>query len=605
VLNIATNNAAETNHAAGKTHRVLELFAGVGGFRFGLEQVNEERVAQGLPPAYNFVWANQWEPSSKTQDAARVYAARWGLAPVNRNLFDVLDDGDEMARISALSPTMLVGGFPCQDYSVAKLAAQSEGLNGSKGALWWGVHRLLQMRREAGQPVELLMLENVDRLVSSGKGCKGRDFAIILSSLQGLGYAVAWHVINAAEYGYAQRRRRVFMVAVHRSTPDWGAWAEGLIEPAPWLARRSPLAGKFPVQLEAGVSTFHLDVDYEEAERTYSAAIGGKTRFGAVGVCLGGTVWTARAKAASIADYTEYVDQAAPLTLGDVVGATDSVPESFYLPDSTLPRWQEAKGAKAKERVRSDGAAWTYREGAVAFPDPLDRPSRTVITSEGGRAATRTKHAVRAADGRLRRLTPDELDQLNGFPRGFTSLNGVSDAKRAFLMGNALVVGIVARIGASLAESADSVAQAHAAIERAAASAGAGQPALSCLQDASCGCAHVQAAGAELRTASAISLSSWPDGLPHPLTPQEHAERSRPLVAVCSDDARGEVVQPVDALGLARPNRDSRPAQPFEGGPSLGTARDLCPGPCGPQRRRSMRARWQSDGGDADARSTR
>lgn len=574
MLNL-TNVPRPAAHSSGKTHRVLELFAGVGGFRFGLEQVNKERAARGLARAYDFVWVNQWEPDSKTQDAARVYEARWRSAPVNRNLFEVLDDPEELARIDALTPTMLVGGFPCQDYSVAKLNAKSEGLAGAKGALWWGVHRLLQLRREAGKPIELLMLENVDRLITSGKDSKGRDFAIILSSLQALGYGIAWQVVNAADYGFAQRRRRVFMVAVHRSSSEWANWTDGLDNPAQWLAGGSPLAGKLPVRLEGQLDTFRLGASVAETERSYSAGTGGKSRFAAVGVCIEGWVWTSRANAADIADFTEYVGQVRPLTLGDVVKATSEVPEAFYVDGQQLARWQEVKGAKAKERVRSDGATWTYREGAVAFPDSLDRPSRTVITSEGGRAATRTKHAVQATDGRLRRLTPDELDQLNGFPRGFTSLNGVSDAKRAFLMGNALVVGIVARIGASLAESADSVAQAHAAIARAAASAGALRPALSCLQTASCGGSHIQTARAEVRTATPISLSNKPEALTHALTSEAHAEHPSPFVGASSDGAPEEVVRTVHALGPhSQIERDGQPMS-SHGGPSLHRARCL------------------------------
>ncbi len=83
------------------------------------------------------------------------------------------------------------------------------------------------------------------------------------------------------------------------------------------------------------------------------------------------------------------------------------------------------------------------------FPDVLNKPSRTIITSEGGTAASRTKHVVHDAQGRLRRLVPEELEALTGFPRGFTDGCGLTDARRAFLMGNALVTGIVKVIGAA------------------------------------------------------------------------------------------------------------------------------------------------------------
>ena len=398
------------------------------------------------------VWANQYEPGEKAQHAARVYEARWGLAPVNRDLFEVLDDPAEMARIDALAPTMLVGGFPCQDYSVARPSTKSEGLQGKKGVLWWGMHRLLQLRLAAGQPIQTVLLENVDRLINSPTACRGRDFAVMLSSLQDLGYAVAWQVVNAAAYGFAQKRKRVFIVAVHESTHEWQQWRQGLATPASWLVTGSPLANALPVRAAGMLRTFELGVDVFETQTTYQLGKGGKTLFASAGVCMKGTVWTLPMVAAAIADYTKFTGRAQPTVLADIVNDTTDVPVEFFLSDDSLPRWQGLKGAKAIERVTADGHSYTYCEGAMAFPDALDRPARTVITSEGGSAASRTKYVVQAPDGRLRRLTPDELDSLNGFPRGFTRLAGVSDVKRAFLMGNALVTGVVACIGKCLAE---------------------------------------------------------------------------------------------------------------------------------------------------------
>ena len=87
----------------------------------------------------------------------------------------------------------------------------------------------------------------------------------------------------------------------------------------------------------------------------------------------------------------------------------------------------------------------------MAFPDALDRPSRTILTGEGGRGASRFKHVIKTADGRYRRLVPDELDRLQGFPRGWTN-TGMTDGHRAFCMGNALVVGIPHAIGRIIAE---------------------------------------------------------------------------------------------------------------------------------------------------------
>lgn len=431
-------------------HRVLELFAGVGGFHLGLEQANQQLQARGLPRAFDVAWANQWEPGAKHQHAARIYKARWGLAPVNRDLFAVLDDATEMARIDALAPTMLVGGFPCQDYSVAQPNARSEGLEGKKGILWWGIHRLLQARIAAGQPIQQIMLENVDRLISSPSTCRGRDFAIILSSLQELNYGVTWKVVNTGEFGYAQRRKRVFIVAVHESTAEFQRLQAATHDPAGLFTRVSPLAQAFAGDLAGSVASFQVGESTYDTQSRYQPAADGKSLFANMGVIIGGRVWTATVKTPALTDFSRYTGHAKALALGDVVRCTTDVPESFYIDPMALGRWEYAKGAKCIPRVSATGLAYNFTEGAMSFPDSLEKPSRTVITSEGGAAASRTKHVVRAADGRLRRLTPDELEELNGFPRGFTLLEGVSDVVRARLMGNALVTGVVARIGMAM-----------------------------------------------------------------------------------------------------------------------------------------------------------
>ena len=433
------------------THRVIELFGGVGGFHFGLDQVNKQRQAQGLPRTFDVVYANQWEPKGKHQHASRVYQAQFGMAPVCRDLMEVLDDSAEMARIHALAPTMLVAGFPCQDYSVAKPSSRSEGIEGKKGVLWWGIHRMLQARITAGQPVQQVLLENVERLISSPSACPGRDFAIILASLQALGYGVSWQVVNSGEYGFAQRRKRVFIVAVHNSTAQFQRLKQATTgDLSGLLVDASPLAQALPVQLAHAVTSFELGADVYAAQVTYQTAAGGKSQFANAGVCIGGRVFTCKVRAVALLDCTAFTGQSLPLTLGDVVAQTQDVPEGFYIPDAAIAHWEYAKGAKSVPRVSATGFAYDFKEGAMAFPDALDKPSRTVITSEGGASASRTKHAVRAVDGRLRRLTPEELEELNGFPRGFTQLDGVNDIARAKLMGNALITGVVARIGLAM-----------------------------------------------------------------------------------------------------------------------------------------------------------
>jgi DNA (cytosine-5)-methyltransferase 1 len=431
--------------------RVLELFAGVGGFHLGLEQINQQRKCQGLSPAFEMVWANQWEPASKVQHAAQVYEARWGLAPVNRDLFEVLEDDAELARLDSLSPDMLVGGFPCQDFSVAKPLSQSHGLEGAKGALWWGIHRLLEIRQQSGKAIQVVMLENVDRLLCSPGKCKGRDFATILASLQALGYAVAWQVVNAADYGCAQRRRRVFIVAVHQSSGHYPSWQQGVdIAPLDWLIGASPMSTAYPVKSAGQLKHFVLPENAASAEEKFFTENPGKTPFLKSGVCIAGNVWTMDVCADFGWMQTLLTDSSVHQTLGQVIAVTTDIAEKFFIAAEDLPKWRYLKGSKSEPRVTQCGHAYQFSEGALSFPEPLDKPSRTILTSEVGASASRTRHIVQHTDGRLRRLTPEEVEALMGFPRGFTALPVISDTRRGFLMGNALLPALVARLGQAI-----------------------------------------------------------------------------------------------------------------------------------------------------------
>ena len=129
------------------TVRVAELFAGVGGFRLGLEGWTGDKIApEHLPAAgpFEVVWANQREPpgSVPRQFAARCYETHFGKGSViNRDIAAVLDDA-EVGRLQISDVDMVVGGFPCQDYSVAKPLSFSGGIEGKKGVLWWQIHSL-------------------------------------------------------------------------------------------------------------------------------------------------------------------------------------------------------------------------------------------------------------------------------------------------------------------------------------------------------------------------------------------------------------------------------------------------------------------------------
>jgi DNA (cytosine-5)-methyltransferase 1 len=432
------------------------LFAGVGGFRLGLE-------ASG----WRTVWANQWEPSTKTQHAFGCYVHRFfgpeylwnddlkeakaanGDVAVNEDIGKVLDQITAGERDPIPEHDLLVGGFPCQDYSVAKTLNQAHGIQGKKGVLWWQIHRIL----EAHHPRQIF-LENVDRLLKSPSTQRGRDFAIILASLSDLGYLVEWRVVNAADYGFPQRRRRVFIVGHYVGEGADPAW-QG---PLPWLYQQGALARGLPVEREGEVVVRLagtddppypvLEGDLSEVSERFGRG-NPVTPFASAGVMWDRKVWTRAVK-------PKYAGRRR--TLGEMLEPTASVPPEFFIPEERLPDWEYLKGAKREERTAANGHTYFYSEGAVAFPEPLDQPSRTILTGEGGTSASRFKHVVRTEDGRYRRLTPVELERLDGFPDGWTE--GMPDGRRAFMMGNALVVGLVERVGKALAETQPLVASA-------------------------------------------------------------------------------------------------------------------------------------------------
>lgn len=398
--------------------RVIELFAGVGGFRIGLERASSHYVT---------VWSNQWEPSTKRQDASSIYCQRFGYEGHSNQDINTVDTED------IPSGELLVGGFPCQDYSVATTLKNSGGIEGKKGVLWWQIHRILRTHKN---PPKYLMLENVDRLLGSPASQRGRDFAIILASLSDLGYMAEWRVINAADYGMPQRRKRTYIFACKADTEI----AKSMNSPEQWLCSDGIMAKAFGVkEPDCSVSTFSIDGTLAEVSANFNK---GKTQtpFKNSGVMIARKVHTMAVEA----DY-----DGPCLTLGDLLLPESGVDEEFFIPDSEVPKWKYAKGGKSERRVnKATGFEYNYSEGAMAFPDSADKPSRTIITGEGGAAPSRFKHVVLTESGRYRRLTPIELERLNMFPDNHTK--GASNMRRAFLMGNALVTGIVERLGIEL-----------------------------------------------------------------------------------------------------------------------------------------------------------
>ena len=398
--------------------RTAELFAGVGGFRLGLEK-----------NGYEIVWSNQWEPSTKMQHASKVYEERFGEENHSNQDISTVEVSDIPDH------DLLVGGFPCQDYSVATTLHNSKGLIGKKGVLWWSIHRILKDKKNKPK---YLFLENVDRLLKSPATQRGRDFSIMLKSLDELGYAVEWRVINAAEYGMPQRRRRVFFIGYHKSTDIYKRLAKS--KKSDWLTNQGVIAKAFPVEKYEKELCNEIELKQSLVELSEGFNKGGKlSPFLNTGLLFKGKVHTIK----TLPTYN-----GGKVLLGDIL-QNGEVTKEFFIDKNDLDKWKYLKGGKKEVRKTKEGFEYNYSEGGMIFPDALNNASRTIITGEGGKSPSRFKHVVDTKRG-LRRLTPLELERLNMFPDNHTQLEGISDTKRAFFMGNALVVGVIDKIGKEL-----------------------------------------------------------------------------------------------------------------------------------------------------------
>lgn len=387
---------------------ICELFAGVGGFRLGLERASED---------WNTVWANQWEPGKKSQHAFDCYCSHFGVSPnhVNKDICSI-------NKNSIPDHNLLVGGFPCQDYSVARTGAT--GISGKKGVLWWEIKDILQTKKPG-----FVILENVDRLLKSPASQRGRDFGIMLTCFNALGYSVEWRVINAAEYGFAQRRRRTFIFAYRNTTNHAKYIDKSADRPDCIFNNVGFFAHTFKIQgitLEDIRSTQLLEHDLVDVTKHFSYD------FGNSGFMTKGTIYTCNTTPV----YEE------PTLLQEII--QHNVDEHFYLGDN-LEKWQRLKGSKKIERTSKSGYKYIFSEGAIAFPDPIDRPARTMLTSES--SLNRSTHVIEDPDTHQYRLiTPIEAERIQGFDDDWTN-TGMPEKFRYFCMGNALVVGIITRMG--------------------------------------------------------------------------------------------------------------------------------------------------------------
>ena len=417
---------------------VLELFAGVGGFRIGLENAH--------PDYFETLWSNQWEPSRKSQDAFEVYNYHFPDSEnINVSIADITDE-----QFAEMNADMIVGGFPCQDYSVARSKKNEQGIEGQKGVLFWEIVRATRIIRP-----RFLILENVDRLLKAPSKQRGRDFAIMLTAFNNLGYSVEWRVINAADYGRSQRRRRVFFF-IYRNDIPFALQMDQRFEEQEqvfdenryddYIFHEGLFATQFPI-LNTPVKKRHvyyeLPEDIVEVSDNFS-----------------GTVWNTgvmrHGRYYSIDTAPNYDGE--PITLGEILQNEEEVPEKFFINDpAKLEKFQYLRGPKRIERTSADGHTYIYSEGGMSPTDDLNLPGRTMLTSEG--TVNRSTHFLNV-NGKYRLITPVEAERLQDFPDNWTALKRlsdgtvteVSDKMRMFFMGNALVTDIVRKIGEFIVE---------------------------------------------------------------------------------------------------------------------------------------------------------
>lgn len=398
-----------------KKLNVVELFAGVGGFRVGLEKADKQ--------LFDTVWANQWEPSKKAQDAFDCYNAHFpDSVNCNEDISTVPNETFKEMNID-----MVVGGFPCQDYSVARSLSKEKGIEGKKGVLFWEIKRIVETSRP-----KYVLLENVDRLLKSPSKQRGRDFSIMLATFRDLGYIVEWRIINAAEYGGAQRRRRIFIFAYEKSL----SYAEKQTQfgTGELLLKEGFFAKTFPVKEEVYKgrdSQVELPKDIIEISDEFSF------EYHQAGIMIDGQVHTVHPEALD--------PQAIPL--GEILQDEADVDESLYLTEAQIEKFAYLRGPKKIERTSKDGHKYIFSEGGMSPVDLLELPGRTMLTSEG--TTNRSTHVVEV-NGRKRFLTPVECERLNGFPDDWT--NTMSKRMRYFCMGNALVTSMIEKMAYTIKE---------------------------------------------------------------------------------------------------------------------------------------------------------
>jgi DNA (cytosine-5)-methyltransferase 1 len=408
---------------------VGSTFTGVGGADLGLEWAG-----------FRIAWQCELDPWKRS-----ILAAHWPEVPIYDDIqtLDIqagskrsvtrrtIGDAHRIAHTEAVPVDVLVGGFPCQDLSVA---GKRKGFDGERSILAFQFLRVA----ESMSP-RWLILENVPGLLSSNRG---RDFARLVDEVVACGYGVCWRVLDAQYFGVPQRRRRIFLVARRADAVINSRFASRLALRALLESGSGDLTPGWPPRQDtpAGVRG--------------GAASGGRI-FNATAQ-FGAWVEDDTAGTLSQRDYKSSNHLLAdPIAFGHTQGI-DIQPSETKIPTLRAGDGGGAVAFRKSARVRSDDTPETWVDDGIAntlnsFDVGDSRTTRAVIDTGGVRM-----DAESAGGGQLvpektqiRRLTPVECERLMGWPDGWTAPEGVKalDSKRYAACGDGIVSWVAYWIG--------------------------------------------------------------------------------------------------------------------------------------------------------------
>ena len=349
----------------------------------------------------------------KTQYSFKCYVTRFGI----KN--NINEDINKVDKSQIPNHSLLVGGFPCQDYSVPRSLNGERGIEGKKGVLFWEIKEVLEKKK-----TPFVLLENVDRLLKSPSNKRGRDFAIMLKTFDDLGYFVQWRVINAGDYSMPQKRRRVFIFAFKKNLK----YSKKFL-----LNEENIFNNEFPIEKEEK-KEINLN-NYEDVLDISENYNNGK--FFETGIMINGKIYHNNLK--SIKENLFSLNKV--LEISTKFNKINL--EEYFIKDEKLEKWKYLKSGKKIERESKQGHKYIYSEGNMAFPENVEEPARTMLTSEG--TLNRSSHIIYDNEHKqYRTLTEIECELIQMFPPNWTNI--MPKRNRYFMMGNALVTGIISRI---------------------------------------------------------------------------------------------------------------------------------------------------------------